>query len=348
MLLLRELGSALSGRVAVLDPCPPPERPTVHWSYWSHAPTLYDRFSVASWRNARVAQMPAKSVAPYTLRLVRSTDVFAHIAEELRTTPIEWLRASARSVERREDGTYEIVTDAGAVRAGWVFDSVPDIEPAFPSPRRPRAVLSGTGVRVTADRPVFDAAAATLFDPLDERSFAYLLPLSPSEALLESATFDSVIQKEDQTPLLRYLRDRYPGAAFEVTHVEHGHIPLGFAPSQTAGAGHVLLGTKRGLVKPSAGYGVVRMANDSRRLAGLWKQGRPLPPSQRSSLRWRLLDVGFLQLATHDPRRPLYLLRNVMQAVPLVQSLRFIDEELPKRQLAAVVWSALPAVLGRV
>jgi lycopene beta-cyclase len=348
MLLLRELGAALSGRVAVVDPCPPPERPTVHWSYWSHVPTLYDRFAIGSWRKARVAQMPAEPVAPYTLRLVRSTDVFAHIAEELRTTPIEWLRTSAHSVERRDNGTYEVITDAGAVRADWVFDSAPDVEPAFPSSHRPRAVLSGTGVRVTADPPVFDAEAAILFDPLDERSFAYLLPLSPSEALLESATFDSAIQNEDETPLLRYLRSRHPGATFAVTHAEHGHIPLGFAPSRTAGPRHVLLGTKRGLVKPSAGYGVVRMALESGRLACLWKQRKPLPPGQRSSLRWRLLDVGFLQLAAHDPRRPHYLLRNVMHAVPLVQSLRFIDEELPRRQLAAVVWSALPAVLGRV
>jgi lycopene beta-cyclase len=347
MLLLRELGSALSGRVAVLDPYPPSERPTVHWSYWSHVPTLYDRFAVGSWRKARVAQMPAEPIAPYILRLVRSSDVFAHITEELRTAPIEWLRASAHSVGRQEDGTYEVVTDAGAVRAGWVFDSAPDVEPAFPAPHRPRAMLSGTGVRVTADRPVFDAAAATLFDPLDERSFAYLLPLSPSEALLESATFDSAIQREDETPLLGYLRSRYPGTPFAVTHAEHGHIPLGFAPSQTAGPRHVLLGTKRGLVKPSAGYGVVRMAEESERLAGLWKQGQPLPPSQRSSLRWRLLDVGFLQLAAHDPRRPLALLRNVMHAVPLVQSLRFIDEELPPRQLATVFGSAFPAVLGK-
>jgi lycopene beta-cyclase len=251
MLLLRELGSALSGRVAVLDPCPPPERPTVHWSYWTHGATLYDRFAVGSWQIARVAETPAESIAPYTLRLVRSTDVFDHIAEELRTVPIEWLRTSARSIHRREDGTYEVITDAGAVRAGCVFDSVPDIEPAFPSPGRPRAMLSGTGVRVRADRPVFDAAAATLFDPLDERSFAYLLPLSPDEALLESATFDSAIQKENETPLLRYLQSRYQGASFDVTHVEHGHIPLGFAPSQTAGPRHVLLGTSAASSSPA-------------------------------------------------------------------------------------------------
>src|SRR5215217_1802125 len=184
MLLLRELGSALSSRVAVLDPCPPSERPTFHWSYWSHVPTLYDRFALGSWQKARVAETPAESVAPYTLRLVRSTDVFAHIAEELRTASIEWLRASAHSVGRRKGGTYEVVTDAGALRACWVFDSATDVEPVFPSPHR-------------------------------------------------------------------YLRSLDTGTAFDITHAEHGHIPLGFAPSQTAGPRHVLMGTKRGLVKPA-------------------------------------------------------------------------------------------------
>jgi len=54
-----------------------------------------------------------------------------------------------------------------------------------------------------------------------------------------------------------------------------------------------------------------------------------------------------LQLAANDPTRVLALLRNVMHAVPLVQSLRFIDEELPPRQLAAVFGAVLPAVLGK-
>lgn len=53
-------------------------------------------------------------------------------------------------------------------------------------------------------------------DPLDERSFAYLLPLSPDEALLDSA-----IQKKDETQLLRYLRSRYPGATFAALAAEH-------------------------------------------------------------------------------------------------------------------------------
>jgi lycopene beta-cyclase len=346
LFLLKEMREALPGRVAIVDPNPPLEQPPVHWSYWSRGQTFYDQFAIGEWGQARVAEMPPEPIAPYTMRLVRSTDVFTHMTGLLPST-IEWRRDEVRSISRWDDELYEIVTDAGTVHARWVFDSAPDVAPVFPAPNRPQAVLSGTGIHVSAGREVFDPATATLFDPLDERSFAYLLPLGPTEALLESASFDSVARKTDETPLLRYLRARHPEARFTVDHVESGSIPLGFAPSETTGPRHILLGTKRSLVKPSAGYGIVRIAEESEHLARLWREHRPLPPGRRADWRWRLLDKGFLQLAAQDPRLPLALLHRAMRAVPLAGSLGFIDEELPFRQLAAVFRSVLPVVLGR-
>ena len=347
LLLLREFEPLLPDRVAVVDPCLPREHPTVHWSYWSRDETLYDRFAVGLWRKARVADKPPEPIAPFALRLVRSSDVFAHLDEISRSSSIEWLRTRARSIAFLADGRYEIGTEAGTLRAKWVFDSATDVPPTFPSERAPQALESGTGIRVEADEPVFDPATATLFDPLDESSFAYLLPLSPTEALLESASFGPVAMEEDQAILLRYLRARHPGAGFKVTHAETGSIPLGFAPPRTAGPGHVLLGTKRGMVKPSAGYGIVRIAEESRHLVRLWRENRPLPPSRRSAWWWRFLDTGFLKLAAHDPRLPLALLQRVMGTVPLAQSLRFIHEDLPPRELLPLFRSALPVVLGK-
>jgi lycopene beta-cyclase len=346
-LLLKELRADLTGRVAVIDPRPPLERPLVHLSYWSRERTLYDRFAIGTWRRARVGNMPPQPIAPFALRLVRSTDVFAHVDALSRSVPLQWLRAEAHSIARRGDDLYEVSTDAGTIFARWVFDSAVEIPPTFPSPNQPRAVLSGTGIRVTADRPAFDAATATLFDPLDELSFAYLLPLSPTEALLESASFGPVVRQEDKRPLLRYLRERHPEVRFTVTHSEWGSIPLGFAPSQTAGPRHVLIGAKRGLIKPSAGYGVVRIAKESENLARLWRQHRPLPPSRQTSRLWRLLDKGFLELAVQDPRLTMELLHRVMHAAPLIQSLRLIDEELAPRELAALLPVVLPLVLGK-
>jgi lycopene beta-cyclase len=151
-------------------------------------------------------------IAPFCLRLVRSTDVLAGMVGAWEGPNVYRLRATARSISRRGDGSYEILADSGDVSARWVFDSACGIAPVFPSPRRPHAVLSGTGLRVEADRPVFDANVATLFDPLDEASFAYLLPLDPTHALLESASFGPAGVGEDRAPLLRYLWMEHPEA----------------------------------------------------------------------------------------------------------------------------------------
>lgn len=343
--LLAEMHPVLPRRVAVVDPRPLLQRPVVHWSYWNNEGILYDRFATGSWGRAAVAGRPPEPLHPFVLRLVESSDVAAHVAALLDRASVEWLTTAARSISRRGDGLYEIVTDAGVVHARWVFDSVCEIPPTFPSPGGPRAVLGGTGIRVVADRPVFSADTATLFDPLDERSFAYLLPLSPSEALVESALFGPAAPGEDPETLLRYLRGRYPEARFTATHVESGSIPLGFAPRRTAGPEHVLIGTKRGLVKASAGYGVVRIAEESKRLAWLWKEHRAIPPVRKPSWHWRLLDEGFLKIAAQDPRRPLSLLSRVMHRVPLTRALRFIDEGLSPQELAPVLGAALPAIL---
>jgi len=220
-LLLHGLRTSFPRRVAVIDPWPLSEQPPVHWSYWSRRPTPYDRFAIGTWFRARVGNAPPEPIAPFALRLVRSSDVLAGAGEPLRDLPIERLCASALSVKMRAGGLYEVETDVGAVSARWVFDSACEVEPSFPSARRPRAVLSGTGLRVEASAPIFDDGIATLFDPLDERSFAYLLPLSPTEALLESASFGPEGVGEDREPLVGYLRSRYPKADFYISHSEH-------------------------------------------------------------------------------------------------------------------------------
>lgn len=139
MLLLNEMRPALPGRVVIIDSCPPLERTLVHWS---HRPTFYDRFAIGVWQRARVADTLSDSIVPFTLRLVRSGDVFEHLDTLLGTLPIEWMHATTLSISRCSDGLYEIVIDVGAVHAGSAFDSACEVAPTFLSPEQPKAVLS--------------------------------------------------------------------------------------------------------------------------------------------------------------------------------------------------------------
>ena len=261
-LLLNELRPASLGRVVVVDPWPLAERPPIHLSYWSRGPTLYDRFAAGVWRRARVADGPPEPLAPFCLRLVRSTDALAGMAGVWEGPNVDRLRATARSISRLGDGSYEVITDSGDVR-------------------------------------------------------------------------------------VRYLRTKHPEAEFAVANSEYGVIPLGFALPRTSGPRHVLIGAKRGLVKPSAGYGVVRIARESERLSRMWGQHRRLPPTRRLSFLWGLLDSGFVRLAAQDPRLPLALLGRVMRDVPLAQFLGFIDERISPGQLGPLLRSAAPVVLRK-
>ncbi len=341
LLFLSNVRGRLPARVAVIDPTPPAERPTVHWSYWSSTSTPYDRFALQVWRRARVAEGPPQDIAPYALHVVRSVDVLGDLAKSVSDLPIEWVSATARTITRTRDGQYAVETTAGTLRAPWVLDSACKVSPVFPSPRRPRSAVSGTGIRVLTDRATFDPTTATLFDPIDGRTFAYLLPLSPMEALLESASFGSTPHTHESALLLEYLAQRHPTVPFTVTHEEDGVVPLGFAPVRTAGPRHILLGSKRGLVKPSAGYGVVRIARETEDLALRWLDGRRVPPTRRAAWPWRLVDERFLRIAGRDPSGPMALLDRTMRAVPLVQALRLIDEDLPVRQLVPLLRSAM-------
>jgi lycopene beta-cyclase len=346
LLLLSNLGDELPSRVAVIDPAPLNQRRPVHWSYWSSKPTPYDRFALGHWVRARVADGLPQDLAPYALRLVRSTDVLAHLHESLSARPIEWVTGEALSITRCRNGSYAVETTAGRLHARWVFDSACNLPPVFPSPRQPSSAVVGSELRVVASQAAFDPFTATLFDPIDSRTFAYLLPLTPIEALLESASFGSADQAQEPGLLPRYLERRYPSVAFTITHSEPGAVPLGFPPARTTGPRHVLLGTKRGLVKPSAGYGVVRIAQESEELARRWRHHQTLRATHRSAWRWRLVDRKFLRLAARHPSGPVALLGQTMRSVPVVQALRLIDEDLPLRQLARLLQAAAPALSG--
>jgi hypothetical protein len=117
-LLLHGMRAAFPERVLVVDPEPPSEGPPVHWSYWSRDPTPYDRLSIGAWRRARVMDFPPEPISPFTLRLVRSTDVLASLEEALEGLPIERRRVAVRLGSCPAGSTRSPPTKAPSAPAG--------------------------------------------------------------------------------------------------------------------------------------------------------------------------------------------------------------------------------------
>lgn len=358
LMLLRALlesGARLPERIALLDRRFGQDRESVHWSYWSESPSYYDRYALGSWRQAHIGNLAPQPIAPYTHRLVRSSDVLAGLEAAL-PAAVERLPLEVSSITLLADGRYGVRAGQETYTADWVFDSIPCISPLFPS-GQPQALLSGTGIICRSGNAVFSPAVATLFDPLPSGGFAYVLPLSQNEALVESAYFSSAAQPADYDELLAYLGRRTDTTAagttrLRITHQEHGVIPLGLAPETTSGPRHILLGAKRGLIKPSAGYGILRIERESARLAALWGQGRELPVRRPHRQPWHMMDQAFLRIACSDPGAAQSLMRQCMEQLSLRDALLFLDERLSPLKMARLMTRCYhlvaPYISGRV
>ena len=136
------------------------------------------------------------------------------------------------------------------------------------------------GQEVEVDKPVFDSSTAILMDFRVDQSegmhFIYLLPYSPTQALVESTLFSTtVLSREYYTNAINdYLADHYGASVQNIIHEEQGVIPMGtLSPHDENIPG---LGANAGAIRPASGYTFVFIHQQIQRAIESSKQGKPL------------------------------------------------------------------------
>ena len=136
------------------------------------------------------------------------------------------------------------------------------------------------GQEVEVDKPVFDSSTAILMDFRVDQSegmhFIYLLPYSPTQALVESTLFSTtVLDREYYVNTINdYLADHYGASVQNIIHEEKGVIPMGtLSPHDENIPG---LGANAGAIRPASGYTFVFIHQQIQRAIESSKQGKPL------------------------------------------------------------------------
>ena len=351
-------------RVLLVDPLPADDRPLT-FAYWTHRPTPLDPWAIDAWS---------------TLRLVDHDGCEQHVGlDGWRYSAVAWGHARAdlltrlaadsrvillhEPVEAILDRPTEarVLTPSGEIRASWVYDSRPptasdlvtDLGLTAPSPETPLLqVFRGIWVH-TAD-PVIDTSAATLLDFSADRSpdlaFGYVLPTSMTSAMVMAVRMG----REPREPDPRPYASRLAGASsWQAEAEEWGTTPLiSRRPTRRRGRHVLVIGRRGGRVRPSTGYAVSRVLDDTDAIVGsLARHGDPfdIPPDPRWQQR---LDTIWLRALTQQRAglEPAFLALFARAGIESV--LRFLDGEARPRDVAAVVRSLPPgpfvrAALGR-
>jgi lycopene beta-cyclase len=314
------------------------------WCFWSERDELLDPIVAHRWSHIWF-HGPDRShrwaLNPYEYRMIRGIDFYNFVREDLEGRPnVTFLNARVTSIE---DGNPQqavparVTVEDGTVYLGdWVFDSL-FLPREFRVDTRRYHFLKQhfVGWVVRTDRPVFDADAATMFDlrvPLKgEFRFMYLLPVSPTESLVEFTLFSStLLEREEYEQEIRdYMARFYPDCAYEIIETEDGIIPMTDQPFPRRGGRSIMYtGTKGGRVKASTGFAFHRTQRDSEAIVrSLREEGHPFAVP-RPPARYATFDAMLLSILD---RRGEFVAGRVFVALfernPLPRVWRFLDEE---------------------
>ncbi|MGN6741708.1 MAG: lycopene cyclase family protein [Amnibacterium sp.] len=329
------------------------------WSFWSDEREPLARLATAAWHEWAV-ETPGTSVRRrvrgVAYRRIRAVDAYRAALAELAAAPGVHLRLGERvtGLEARDDGPPVVLTTAGRIVPGVLVDCRgPRFDAAAVADARREGVWLAQeflGRRIRAARPVFDSSTATLLDfrlpQEDGVRFAYVLPVSPSEALVESVRLTPeprIDQGAHRRLIAGHLEQVHGLTADEVTVVdeERGLIPMTDAAARPVrGPRHYALGLAGGAARPSTGYALLRTRRSAAELASAIVAGRE-PSLALDGARRRLLDAVFLRFLLRRPDEVPAVFARMFARTPAAALLRFLGDTSTLADEALLV-AALP------
>ena len=141
---------------------------------------------------------------------------------------------------------------------------------------------------------------------IDGVHFMYLLPLSPTRALVENTYFFpcQVSRFRFESEIRSYLASHHGlrDGEFRVVSSEAGAIPLRPTTRQGGtGRGHYRIGLAGGAARPSSGYAFLRIQRQCRELAEVLVAGHQ--PAPRPPSKYDFFDTVFLEALAREPQR---------------------------------------------
>lgn len=270
------------------------------WCFWDD-----DRFGLhpavtRSWTRLglvdRAGHARTLDLTPLRYVMVASADFYALAEESVARLGAVRVTAPALAVTGGPDRAL-VHTDAGQLRARWVFDSRPA------PPRRPARTAwlqHFRGWTLRFDQPVLDPDEAVLMDfsvvqPAEVHAgagpgtaFGYVLPTAADRALVEYTVFSRqrLPAPAYDVALRSYLDARWPRidpAAVAIEAVEDGAIPMTDAVHARRADRRVFrLGTAGGATRGSTGYTFAATQRQARAVAAALLSGSVLPGSVSS------------------------------------------------------------------
>jgi lycopene beta-cyclase len=272
------------------------------WCFWEKGRGLFEPVVCKQWDTLWFHSdtfSKALSIAPYRYKMIRGIDFYRYCRNVLKAFPnVEFLQGSVESF--LPGNNTGVVVNGTAYTAHYVFNSIPPQKPAL-NKKHVWLLQHFKGWTIETPDPVFDPAAATLMDfRVSQKrgtTFCYVLPVSPTEALVEYTLFTpSLLQQEEYDEELKaYIDHNLKLEAYQVTESEFGIIPMTNYPFPRGENNIINIGTAGGQTKGSSGYTFYFIQQHSKKIVEQLIQGKH-PQVNTSAKRFHFYDSVLLEV----------------------------------------------------
>jgi lycopene beta-cyclase len=288
-----------------------------------------------SWSNVLIQNAGNTPLAPLTYHHISSIDLYDELLKLEKSYNWDRLISPVDKVSSDENGAY-IVAKGEIIRGNKVFDSR---TPIYEKTKAGETHIfqSFVGWEIETSRLIENPDTCRLMDfDVEQKGstqFMYVLPFSPTTALVELTRFGSEILCETaaEKQLQDYIHKHF--GEFKKQAIEIGCIPMSNAEIKNDTLKDVvLLGARNYKVKPSTGYAFKNMYHHASELVNSisnLKNSKELnvEHAKAPTGRFAFYDSLLLHILKNKPQNGKIIFQDLLKGVEINTVLRFLDEK---------------------
>lgn len=320
------------------------------WCFWETSPGFFESLVYKKWQQAWFhsdAFSRLLSLPPYTYKLIRGFDFYEYCLSIIRQQKnITVLTAEVKQVVSDEKETFVLV-NGQKIQAGFIFNSILFDQPLLKK-NEYHLLQHFKGWVIETEKPVFNPEEAILMDfRVDQQhgtTFVYVMPFSPTKALVEYTLFTSQLlgSKEYDEGLQEYIRQFIFTGNYKITEKEYGVIPMTNYRFVTKQGNIFHTGTAGGQTKASSGYTFQFIQKQSASIVeNLINTGKPFYKNRPG--RFHFYDSVLLHILYHRNKMGKRIFTDLFKKNKPQSVLRFLDNESSLKEEFKII-SSLPTM----
>ncbi|HEU0137017.1 MAG TPA: lycopene cyclase family protein [Flavobacterium sp.] len=316
------------------------------WCFWETEDGFFQQLVHKQWKNLHFSDEHGTlhlDIVPYQYKLIKGIDFYNFCMTQIAAYPnITFLQ---KKIDDVSPGG-QIVAGDNTYSAQLIFNSI------FLKPKvaKKQIWLSQhfKGWYIKSSTSAFDPEAATLMDFSISQSsgtaFFYVLPFSPTEALVEYTLFSENLLQDDEydAALRQYISHNLKIHSYTITESEFGVIPMTNASFPLTNGNIINIGTAGGKTKGSSGYTFQFIQKHSAEIVANLEQ-QLHPACAQTAARFSFYDSVLLDVLHQQRMQGREVFSKLFRKNKAAKVLQFLDNESTFLQEFQLI-SSLPIV----